>query len=57
MTKQEHKDYCDFMWNNKNAYCCSKCPENRGDDRRRYPCGQQNCWVVCHTKADKSTDE
>lgn len=52
-----NKEYMDFMWNSENEYRCSACPENKSDDNSCYPCGQQNCWVVCHTKADKSTDD
>ena len=52
MTQEELKKYIDFMNTPGNAYNCSVCPENRGDHskiERRLPCGQQNCWVVCHT--------
>jgi hypothetical protein len=50
----EDKKYQDFMWNPKNEYNCHECPENRRLGLlfpERLPCGQQNCWVVCHTKS------
>lgn len=52
MTQQEINDYINFMYNRDNAYRCSNCPENAGFEdspcNRCYPCGQQNCWVICH---------
>ena len=45
---KEIKEYRKFMCNPENCFNCSKCPENRdmaSDFDRRYPCGQQNCWV------------
>ena len=53
MTDQEVKAYQDFMWNPVNAYACEKCPENKNDGWNKLPCGQQNCWVVCHTDHTK----
>ena len=51
------KEYKDFMWNSKNAYRCSSCPENRQDYNGRYPCGQQNCWVVCYSRASHDAND
>lgn len=53
MTVEEIKAYQDFMWNAENAYNCKECPENVGHDGSRFPCGQQNCWVVCHVRREK----
>ena len=50
MTEQEVKEYQAFMWTPVNAYACEKCPENKNDGWNKLPCGQQNCWVVCHTE-------
>lgn len=41
------KAYKDFMCNPCNAYNCAECPE-RGISTDGLPCGQQNCWVLCH---------
>lgn len=49
----ENKEYKDFMWNPKNKFNCKECPENRNDCWSKYPCGQQNCWVVCHIKSQE----
>lgn len=55
MTDQEYRD---FMWNPENVGNCAECPENHGDQRDpRHPCGQQNCWVVCHIKADREAKD
>lgn len=47
-------DYGKFMFNPENAHRCSECPENWGcvtkDFDGRYPCGQQNCWVIAHCR-------
>lgn len=48
-------EYINFMWNPENEYNCKKCPENKKDTNNRYPCGQQNCWVVCHTKSQQES--
>ena len=57
MTAKEVKGYMDFMCNPENAYRCDICPENKGHDGNgfdnRYPCDQQNCWVVCRTKSQE----
>lgn len=42
-------EYKQFMYDERNEYCCESCPENRGfDNNCNHPCGQQNCWVTCH---------
>lgn len=48
--EERRQEYIDFMYNPDNAYCCQNCPENQDMDdwQRRLPCGQQNCWVICH---------
>lgn len=53
MPEMSDKEYMDFMWDRENEYNCKECPENRNNSRRKYPCGQQNCWVVCHTKSQE----
>lgn len=41
--------YTDWMRTRSNKFNCSECPENCGiRNRTGNPCGQQNCWVVCH---------
>ena len=49
-SKRYDEAYCGFMYEKGNAFRCSECPENR--DMKSVdsvgPCGQQNCWVVCH---------
>ena len=49
------KAYVDFMYNRKNEYNCSECPENRDFDSwgGNLPCGQQNCWVTVHCDSEK----
>jgi hypothetical protein len=48
MTNEEYKN---FMYNPDNIGKCGVCPSNDGwpDDpcslSRRYPCGQNHCWV------------
>lgn len=45
--------YLDFMFNRHNIRKCNECPENIGHNGHEAcgnPCGQQNCWVVCHFK-------
>lgn len=50
MSKEEVKEYIEFMCNQENEYMCDACPENRDFDNWQgiLPCGQQNCWVKCH---------
>lgn len=45
-------DYKKFMYNPENIGKCSICPNNEGHsgERGQYPCGQFNCWVLCHCK-------
>lgn len=52
MTKEEIKEYKDFMYNPENSHKCEGCPENRGFDswQDRLPCGQWRCWVDSHCK-------
>lgn len=43
------KQYREFMFNPKNQFNCSECPEQKsGNCDDELPCGQQNCWVSCH---------
>lgn len=55
MSKEEIKNYIDFMCNPENERNCSECPENNDFDnwQNRLPCGQQNCWVTCHCKKER----
>ena len=57
MTDGEVIAYKEFMWNPLNQYKCDICPENKGQYGVRFdhllPCGQQNCWVTCHARADR----
>lgn len=56
MTESEVKAYGDFMFNAENAYACDRCPENKGESsniEKKLPCGQQNCWVVCHVRSQE----
>lgn len=55
MTDQEVKEYKEFMWNPENSINCKACPENV-HSRTSLPCGQQNCWVDCHTRAAKEVE-
>lgn len=54
MTKEEVKQYRQFMADSDNIMKCEGCPENRnqespiGEDRK--PCGQYHCWVWIATK-------
>lgn len=43
------KKYKEFMYCKENEYNCHCCPENTGM-QGSHPCGQQNCWVMCHCK-------
>lgn len=56
MTEQERRAYINFMYDPRNAFRCAGCPENRDDPgsavEHRLPCGQQNCWVICHCRHD-----
>lgn len=54
--KMSEKEYKDFMWNENNAYACKRCPENRNDVWSKLPCGQQNCWVVCHARHNQTNE-
>lgn len=46
MTREEKKQ---FMFDERNILHCKECPYNIGAKNyspdRKYPCGQQNCWV------------
>ena len=53
MTEAERQAYLRFMWDPKNSHNCEECPEN--SNSRPLPCGQQNCWVDCHTLAGKES--
>ena len=58
MTREEIKDYQDFMYDPENIERCDCCPENRGFSSwpgHRLPCGQDNCWVVVHCKSQETT--
>lgn len=50
--EKAHTEYCKFMCNPANIHNCDFCPENR-DFSGRYPCGQQNCWVLAHCKGEE----
>ncbi len=50
MSEQERNEYLSFMTDPENEFNCSQCPENRRELFSRLPCGQQNCWVTCHTQ-------
>lgn len=50
------EEYRNFMWNSENEYNCKQCPENKHDSWAKNPCGQQNCWVVCHTKSQEGKE-
>lgn len=55
MTKEELEEYKRFMSNTDNIMNCSACPENIGassEIEKKLPCGQQHCWVRCHTWKD-----
>lgn len=47
-TDQQREAYEHFMFNPNNAYNCNECPERGNGNECTLPCGQQNCWVVCH---------
>lgn len=47
--------YNEFMYNEENIYNCECCPENKNFNSRRFPCGQQNCWVKVHCE-DRSAE-
>lgn len=51
MTKKEIDEYIDFMCNPENSQRCEDCPENE-DRSGRLLCGQQNCWVDMHCRAE-----
>lgn len=46
----EIEEYREFMSNPKNSHNCEACPENEHYTSCALPCGQQNCWVDCHSR-------
>lgn len=58
-TDKERAAYIDFMCNPDNAYNCDHCPENHGFSSwgGNQPCGQQNCWVICHCKKGEDNND
>ena len=51
--KEYKNKYLKFMYSEDNAYNCDECPEQGSSYRgpgNPLPCGQQNCWVVCHCR-------
>jgi hypothetical protein len=44
--------YICFMCDPNNSYNCNECPERESGNDDRLPCGQQNCWVDVHCKAN-----
>jgi len=46
--KEEYqKLYKEFVYNKSNICNCDNCPRNE-NQQGKYPCGQQNCWVLIH---------
>lgn len=52
MSDKEIREYIAFMNDPANIHKCHSCPANRNIESfdAYLPCGQQNCWVVCHCK-------
>lgn len=48
-TREFLAEYSDFMYNKDNVRNCDYCPMNYSF-KSSLPCGQQNCWVVCHVR-------
>ena len=46
--KEKREEYIKFMYDLRNELNCDACPENQDMVFKKYPCGQQNCWVTCH---------
>lgn len=57
-SKDERKEYVEFMCDVKNSHACDRCPENRefGSWQDRLPCGQFRCWVDIHCKNKETKD-